>query len=74
MHEQGRDIETEGERESQVGSMLSTEPDAGLDFTTARSQYEPLSRDEHLEEPRWQNSMEVFLCVSQVHEIQPNQH
>ena len=34
----------EGERESQTDSMLSTEPDVGLDLTTLRPQCEPKSR------------------------------
>ena len=33
----GREREGEGERESQAASVLSKEPDAGLDSTTVRS-------------------------------------
>ena len=36
--------EGEGERESQAGSTLSTEPDMGLNLMTGRSQPEPISR------------------------------
>ena len=36
--------ERERERDSQVGSTPSTEPDAGLDPTTVRSLPEPKSR------------------------------
>ena len=38
----------EGERESQAGSMLSAEPDLGLDPMTVRSQPELISRVGHL--------------------------
>ena len=44
---QKRERDGEAERESQADSIPGTEPDAGLDLTTLRSQPEPKPRVRH---------------------------
>ena len=61
MHTGGRRAEEEGEKESQVGSMFSAEPNMGLDPTTPRSQPELKSRVWH--STNWTTQTPLYFTV-----------